>query len=75
MPIHAYIIPIHIYIHTHACTHFHICTCAYTHSCACVYHFLSVDGRWDGKGVQDPKCYATARHKHSQICLLLIMVK
>ena len=53
MPIHAYIIPIHIY--THACTHFHICTCAYTHSCACVYHFPSVDGRWDGKGVQDPK--------------------
>ena len=64
MPIHAYIIPIHI--HTHACPHFHIYRCAYTHSCACVYRLPSVDGRWDGKGVQDPKGYATARHKHSQ---------
>ena len=64
MPIQAYIIPIHIY--THACPHFHIYTCAYTHSCACVYHLPSVDGRWDGKGVQDPKGYATAHHKHSQ---------
>ena len=22
--------------------------------------------RWDSKGVQDPKAYATARHKHNQ---------
>ena len=68
MPIHVYIIPIHIYIyiHTHTCTHFHIYTCAYTHRCACVYDLPSVDERWDGKGVQDPKGYATARHKHSQ---------
>ena len=57
MPIYAYIIPKHIYMHTpaHTHTHIHICTCAYTHSCACVYHLPSVDGRWDGKGVQDPK--------------------
>ena len=42
-------------------------TCAYTHSCACVYRLPSVDGRWDGKGIQDPNgYYATARHKHSQ---------
>ena len=61
---HTYIIPIHIY--THACPHFHIYTCAYTHSCACVYCLPSVDGRWDGKGVQDPKGYVTAHHKHSQ---------
>ena len=65
MLIHANIIPIHIY--THACTHFHIYTCAYTHSCACVYHFPSVDGKWDGKGVQEPKGFATAHHKRSQI--------
>ena len=44
----------------------YIYTCAYTHSCACVHRLPSVDGRWDGKGVQDPKGYATARHKHSQ---------
>ena len=47
MPIHAYILPIHIYTHVH----FHICTCAYTHSYARVYHFPSVDGSWVGKGV------------------------
>ena len=47
-------------------THIHICTCAYMPSCTCVYHLLSVDGRWDGKGVQDPKGYATAHHKHGQ---------
>ena len=36
------------------------------HSCACVNHLPFVDGRWDGKGVQDPKGYATAWPKHSQ---------
>ena len=72
MPIHAYIKPIHICTHMHAHTsiyiyiYIYIYTCAYTHSCACVYRLPFVDGRWDGKGVQDPKGYATARHKHSQ---------
>ena len=48
----------------------------YTYSYAYVYELPSVDGSWDGKVVQDPKCYATARHKHSQyFFLLLIMVR
>ena len=63
---HAYITPIHIYIHTHAHTSIYVCTCAYIHSCACVYHLPSVDSRWDGKVVQDPKGYAAVHHKHSQ---------
>ena len=59
---------LYLYIYTHTLMHTlpYIYTCAYTHSCACVYRLPSVDGRWDGKGVQDPKGYATARHKHSQ---------
>ena len=45
------------YIYTYTCTHTHMHASiyAYTHSCASVYDLLSVDGRWDGKGVQDPK--------------------
>ena len=68
VPIHACIIPIHIYKYT--CTHTSICVhtplYAYTYSCACVYHLLSVDGRWDGNGAQDFKGYATAHHKHTK---------
>ena len=51
-------------------TLFHIYTCVYTHSCACVYHLPSIDGRWDGKGVQDPKGYATAHHNIAKICFV-----
>ena len=49
----------------------------YTHTHAMhmyVYELSSVDERWNGKGVQDPKDYATARHKHSQYFFLLQII-
>ena len=59
---------LYLYIYTYTRTHTlpYIYICAYTHSCACVYHLPSIDGRWDDKGIQDLKGYATACPKHSQ---------